>query len=165
MLKRAGWRLDEAEDLTGNGYRVTARPCKPGKGLPSVCEREMDQSIAQSYLNVWKQSVHKVQTKIEDIATSESVLIWGAGHHLEYLAQLTSLFRNHLRFLIVDSDPLKRGMRVHGIPVVSPDQVPEAVWKETHFPVVISSFVWRKAIGETLRRLGVNDDRVVFLYS
>jgi len=164
LLKKSGWRLDETDDLTGNGYRVVARPCQPEEVLPTVHERDRDRNILRSYLDVWKGSVRRVKKILGRMPFNESVLIWGAGHHLEYLVRMTSLFQNPTCFLIVDSDPLKRGMLIHGIPVVSPDQIPDAVWMAKDVPIVVSSFVWRKSIQEALLKLGVSEDRVVLLY-
>ncbi len=165
LLRRAGWNIIFQQDMEGyNGRRVIAVKGESDEMLPSRQEIMADIKTTQNYLKVRDKSVDRIKKLISRLAGENRILIWGAGHHIEHLDRCAGFFRSDCQYLIVDRDPMKQGTRVHGVPVVAPEDIPGDYWGDGEEPVVISSYIWRGHIRDNLLRLGVAPDRIVSFY-
>ncbi len=165
MLLGAGWEIIYEYDHVGNGFRVVAKPSSKKLNFPNREEIENENKITDSYLKVWRESSQKVAKIVSSFSKDKKIIIWGAGHHTEYLSLFTRLFQKERQFLILDKDKLKQGTRIHGIPVLLPDEIPFSSMGPNEFLVLISSFAWRNQIKEELINKGVAEDSIVMLYS
>ncbi len=165
LLRRAGWNIIFQQDMEGyNGRRVIAVKGEVDETLPSRQEIMADIKTAQNYLKARDESLARMRRLIVRFSKESKILIWGAGHHTEHLDRSAGFFQSDCQYLIVDRDPLKKGTRVHGVPVVAPEGVPEELWKNGEEPIVISSYIWRGHIRDDLLRLGVAPERIVSFY-
>ena len=166
MLLRAGWRVVESEEIEGyNGYRVVAESVEAEEAIvdQAAVSEEIKQSVA--YLGVWLRGIANVDHHLARLAGHDEVLVWGAGQHTEYMAQVTHLFDAAKRYVVIDSDPSKQGRTLHGIPVIAPQDVPEAQWRQGSAPIVISTYGGQEEIRERLLGYGVAETRIVTLYN
>ncbi len=164
MLLHCGWEIEHRTNLAGNGYRVLACKIDPVLFTPESLKTEEEVSMAHSYVKVRQESVKLVEAIVRRLPKNSKILIWGAGHHTEFLAGLPALFSGKRRFIIVDRDPLKSGMHVHSIPVLKPECLPDSFWKHDPSPILISSFTWQESIYKGLLERGVAPERIVRLY-
>jgi SAM-dependent methyltransferase len=165
MLELGGWKVQFKQDIPGyNGYRIMAQLADPE--TPSLLENQADRDreTVRIYLDRREQSIRRICEQIARIPAGRNILVWGAGHHTEYLDRYTSLFDTRLRYLIVDCDPLKKGTHYHSIPVLHPDRLPPLFWNSNQFQVVVSSFIWNTQICEILSGKGVPADSVTAFY-
>lgn len=165
MLSVTGWQPVLEQAMPGyNGYRILARPTAPEPLIIDEPQKCSDRQKVADYLAHWRNNVVSISRKLEVLSDNAHVMIWGAGQHSEYLALLTGLFGEGRRFVIVDSDALKRGTRYHGIPVLAPEDVSAVDWRSADFPIVISSYGSQEAIKNSLLQKGVSTHRIVSLY-
>lgn len=102
-----------------------------------------------------------ISKKIDDI-TADYVIVRGGGLHTEYLYHNTSLVSASRRFLIVDTDSEKSGMRWRGVRIVPNSGKYSMNWKNT--VVVISSYAHQSNILQELLDQGVPRSSIVSLY-
>lgn len=165
MLSVTGWHVVLEQAMPGyNGYRILARPSTPEPLMIAEPQKRSDRQKVADYLAHWRDNVVNINRELEVLSDNARVMIWGAGQHSEYLALLTGLFGEGRRFVIVDSDALKRGTRYHDIPVLAPEDVAVADWRSTDFPIVISSYGSQEAIKNSLLGKSVSAHRIVSLY-
>ncbi len=164
VLSATGWRIEEEMDLKGNGYRVMATPVAPRSFEITGEERRRQLKMAEDYVHHRENSVEQIRRRIKALPSDCRLLIWGGGHHTEFLALLTDLFSPDRRFLIVDNDPLKSGVRFHGIPVCGPRDIPDNFWNDASLQILISSYTWQNAVVRDLKLLGVDPSRITLLY-
>ncbi len=165
MLVEAGWQVEHASDLEGNGFRVlVSQKISEGSSEIDSVEVVAEKQLALTYVQCRQSSIGNVQKIIDALPCEGKFLIWGAGHHTEFLVQQTSLFLGNRQFLIVDNDPLKFGLRLHGIPILEPAMINSEHWHSGEFTVVISSYCWQEAIAQDLDRLGIDPSQVIKCY-
>ncbi len=164
MLEQAGWKIEQTMDLQGNGFRVLVSPAEIDGCLSDEIELKLEEKLALKYVDCRESSIRKVQTAVDQLPEQGNFLVWGGGHHTEYLERLTSLFSEKRRFLIVDKDPIKSGGFIHGIPIVEPSALTPEHWRSDEFKVVISSYCWQESIYQDLIQLGVNPSQIIKLY-
>ena len=164
MLSHCGWQVEQRTDLAGNGYRVLARRAEPVRQVAEPVQVERERRLALEYAEYRRNSIAAVCEILQDLPERCNIMIWGAGHHTEFLAALTPLFTPQRRFVIVDRDPLKTGMRIHGIPVLTPDAVPAEYWREGEDRILISSYTWQHSIYQGLVAKGTAPCRIFRLY-
>ncbi len=163
MLQSNGWRINHVEAMRGyNGWRVVAE--QQALDLKRIIKDDISRPAANAYLATWRANIASVERRIAAVATAPRIMVWGAGQHTEYLAQLTGLFELNADFVMVDSDPLKQRQTYHGIAVLAPDQVPDTAWLEDDFPIVISTYGGQESVVEILASRGVDPPRVITLY-
>lgn len=169
MLQKCGWGIVVYEEMNEyNGYRIVVQKCSQEFNKNEVFEirkSRTDQNTAEKYLQHWQENITSVQNKLAAIKGEETVILWGAGQHTEYLDKLTDIFLRASKYLIIDKDPLKKGTTFHGIPTIQPDKVPEGVWRNGKEKIVISSFARQTDIREWLYQGGVKKERVIVLYN
>ena len=162
MLGQAGWEIYDSDNIVGyNGYRVLARAAQ-SRNVVISSKINIGNAVSE-YLETWRGNVAKLRARLNSL-TSEDVVVWGAGQHTEYLAHLTDLFGESQRYLIVDSDQLKCGTKMHSIPIVSLAEINEKLWREGDFVIVISSYGSQDSIREILLEKGVEPSRIIHLY-
>ena len=165
MLLRAGWHVVEAEEIDGyNGYRVVAEVTQPGQPVvdQAVIGEEIQRSVA--YLGIWLRSIAQLDHRLAQLAGHDHVMVWGAGQHTEYMAQITHLFDASTQYVVIDSDPAKQGHTLHGISVIAPHDVPDAQWRQGTAPIVISTYGGQGDVQRWLLDHGVAKERIITLY-
>ncbi|QPJ63597.1 MAG: class I SAM-dependent methyltransferase [Candidatus Nitronauta litoralis] len=165
MLSEAGWKVDQKLDLQGNGFRVLASPTEQRECVSDRMDLKNEEEMALEYVECRENSIRKVQAVVDLLPENGNFLIWGGGHHTEFLGRLTSLFSGKRLFLIVDNDPVKSGSFIHGIPIVEPSALNPEQWQSGDLKVIISSYSWQESIFKDLVKLGVNPSQIIQLYS
>lgn len=134
ILISSGWEILEWEEQKDyNGCRVLAK--KVDK-LDFIKEFDNELVNVYKYLANWYNSLEDIEEKIKKLDKNIYV-IWGAGMHLEFLYQTTSLFRTKRNFIIIDSDKNKHNKQWRGIDIYSPDILEKI---DSNIPIVISSY-------------------------
>lgn len=162
LMARTGWEIIERAQMEEyNGHRILAKPCDASSEVSGDVH---DRIHLYEYLEHWYRSLAEISVKIEALASVPHMVIWGGGNHTEFLYQKSSLFfQNPLReYLIVDSDPLKQGKSWRGIPVDSPDCLPNVDWSET--TLLISSYGGQESIAESAIGMGIPTESVFKIY-
>ncbi|QDF30236.1 class I SAM-dependent methyltransferase [Halarcobacter anaerophilus] len=135
ILQLSGWEIVEwQEQKDYNGCRVLAQ-----KGLKlDFANIESDNELINlyKYLSNWYKSLEDVENKIIKLEKKRYV-IWGAGMHLEFLYQTTSLFKRDKDFIIIDSDKNKYNKTWRGIHIYPPEFLEEL---EKNSSIVVSSY-------------------------
>ena len=162
LLAKSGWSVVRSEAMADyNGWRVVA---EHGPIAEEIGRDTTGLIAARRYLNVWWGNVEAVKHRLKGLEMAPNIMVWGAGQHTEYLFSLTTLFDADARFVVVDSDPLKQGLFYHSLPVLSPAQIPEKMWRNDDFQIVISTYGGQDSLLEILLEKGVFDSRIVTLY-
>ena len=128
LLGLSGWQVTEIQIQSDhNGCRVTAVPGSARGRAPNSSDRRH----LYRYLSSWYDALEEVETRLAVLDGHDSIAIWGAGIHLEFLYQFTSLFRGgeKRRFVVLDSDTRKQGTTWRGIPIQSPEAVTALDWR------------------------------------
>lgn len=161
-MAQAGWKIiDETWQQDYNGCRVLAEPAEEGPGpLPDPG----DLARMQDLMAHWYQQLAAVETRLAALPDHGRAVLWGAGFHTELVYQLTSFFARAPKrpLMLVDSDPLKHDKSWRGVPILSPDVLPEVDWSEA--VLLVSSYASQEAIVADALRRGVPEDRLVRLY-
>ncbi len=93
------------------------------------------------------------------VARGAPIVVWGVGTHTQRLMATSQLSQANI-VAFVDSNPRYHGREIHGVPVVSPQDLrgrPE--------PVLISSRLYQGEIARYMREdLGIGNE-IVYLYS
>lgn len=162
VLELSGWEILEwLEHKDYNGCRVLAQKSATPKMTVSQSSHEI--LNAHRYLSHWYHSLANVEQKILALKCRYCV-IWGAGMHLEFLYQTTSLFSKDIQFIIVDSDLNKHNKCWRGIHIYSPQTIKElTINGEMLF--IISSYGNQNIIKDTMEReYGIDQTNIVELY-
>jgi len=164
-LNNSGWEVEKehrTEDY--NGFRVVSSPklINPNKGIKY--NSLIDWKDINSSLASWRSAIESVEIMIQKIPTDGKFLVWGAGAHIEYLHNLTSLFhaRNLNEFIIIDTDELKQGKAWRGVNIYGPKYIEDIEWKDTS--LIISSYGSQEAIHRNAIDLGVPEINIFKLY-
>jgi 2-polyprenyl-3-methyl-5-hydroxy-6-metoxy-1,4-benzoquinol methylase len=94
-----------------------------------------------------------------ELRAQKTVTLWGAGQLAMKLLALPCLARPVAVRAIVDSNPVLRGKRLRGSPVVAPDEI-----AGTQEPIVIATLLHAKAIAAQIRQLGLKNRIVSLLH-
>jgi len=162
MLNEAGWLVEEELNLKGyNGYRVVAKPGK-SHGLGSKPSNDIE--LLETYLSHDVKNSNVINNKLNFLQAFNSVVIWGAGIHLELLFQKCEFFSKlGADFLIVDSAPRKWGTSWRGINIVNPNSIS---WSELNdFALLIANYSAQNEIFALAIELGVPAERILRLYN
>lgn len=159
ILARSGWNiLVWLEQKDYNGCRVLVEKTDDISSLLSYNNKEY--SNVYNYLSFWYASLEKVENRISQI-DSKKCVIWGGGMHLEFIYQVTSLFKNEIEFIIVDSDKNKQNKKWRGINIYSPD-ILETLNED--IPLVISSYGGQYSIERAALTIGIKQNYIIKLY-
>ena len=163
LMSRAGWEILERQQMPDyNGHRVLA---KPGQSSCKVIGDASDQLKALDYLAHWYRNLVKVSRLIESWPRASRAVIWGGGTHSEFMYQVTPLFllNPQRQYLIVDSDPLKRGKSWRGLSILPPESLREVDWNDCL--LIISSYGSQENIAQAAARMDVPYSVVRRLYA
>jgi hypothetical protein len=162
VLSRAGWQILERHQLPDyNGQRVLA---KPGEVSAAVIGNVTDRSTLLEYFEHWYSNLAVVSRVIESWPKTSRAVIWGGGVHTELMYQTTPFFHQdpERAFVIVDSDPLKRGKSWRGLSIHAPDILESISWDDCR--LIISSYGSQERIAQAAEKLGVPHSAVDRLY-
>ena len=155
----AGWEVVQWDEQTDyNGCRVLAKKAKAQPVLQTKCA---DVTLLYSYMASWYQALLAVEKKIQTLHSS-TFIIWGAGTHLEFLYQVTSLFKKEAEWIVIDNDPNKQNKRWRGLTMHSPEILNDL--QEENTPVIVSSYGSQENILHALLEKKISRDRIVLLY-
>jgi SAM-dependent methyltransferase len=161
-LAWAGWRIEESHQQEQyNGFRVMAAPDVPARSPQRDVQAT---SLLHTYLAGWYGALTKAEARLSELRDSGRCFIWGGGLHTEFLYQTTSFFssRRDREYVIVDSDPMKKGKSWRGIEIHSPDILRGVSRKSEH--MVVSSYGSQPSIVKAATELGFPPDRIWTLY-
>lgn len=159
----AGWKIQESQQQKQyNGFRVVAVP-----GVPTQApERDVQAtSLLHNYLAGWYGALNKAEVRLLELRDTDRCFIWGGGLHTEFLYQTTSFFRGRpdREYIIVDSDPMKRGKSWRGIEIHSPDVLGGASCSSER--LVVSSYGSQPSIVHAALELGFSPNQISTLYN
>jgi hypothetical protein len=161
-LASAGWKIQESQQQEQyNGFRVVAIPSVPTR--PS--ERDVQAtSLLLTYLAGWYGALNKAEVRLSELRDKGRCFIWGGGLHTEFLYQTTSFFCGwpDREYVIVDSDPMKRGKSWRGIEIHSPDVLRDVSCSTER--LLVSSYGSQPSIVNAAKELGFSPDRISTLY-
>ena len=161
MLNESGWIVEEEIYLSSyNGYRVVA---KPGKRLDLDSKLSNDIKSLELYLSHDHKNSIEINRRLRFLETFSTIIIWGAGIHLELLFQKCEYMANSKKkYLIVDSDPRKWGTSWRGINIMDPTSI---IWEETKdSALLIANYSAQNEIYASAISLGVPAERILRLY-
>jgi SAM-dependent methyltransferase len=112
------------------------------------------------YLQRAQEKLHKLEHTIESLAASrEPVIVWGVGTHTQSLLATTRLKDVNVR-AFVDSNVRYVGQQLHGVSVLSADQL-----KDMNEPILISSQQFQDEIVRLIQQNLQLPNRIITLYS
>jgi SAM-dependent methyltransferase len=161
-LAWAGWKIEESQEQAQyNGFRVVALPSVPTR-VPERDERAT--SLLHMYLSGWYGALTKAEARLLELRDGDRCLIWGGGLHTEFLYQTTSFFssRPDREYVIVDSDPMKKGKSWRGIEIHSPEVLRDISCPSAR--MLVSSYGSQASIVNAATELGFPPDRIWTLY-
>ncbi len=161
-LAWAGWKIDESQEQAQyNGFRVVALPSVPTR-VPERDERAT--SLLHRYLSGWYGALAKAEARLFELRDGDRCLIWGGGLHTEFLYQTTSFFssRPDREYVIVDSDPMKKGKSWRGIEIHSPEVLRDISCPSAR--MLVSSYGSQASIVNAATELDFPPDRIWTLY-
>lgn len=158
ILNSSGWEIIEwLEQEEYNGCRVLARK---GKKEEINCDFSPNERInVYRYFSKWYESLVTAEEKILNLK-KEFYVIWGGGLHTEFLYQLTSLFNQDKKFIIIDSDKNKQNKKYRGINIYSPEMLKEL---DTNTEIIISSYGSQDRIEKYIKSIR-NDVKTIKIY-
>ena len=161
ILLLSGWeiiKLEEQKDY--NGCRILAK-----KGIIQELSKlnPFEFSLPFQYLASWYSAVNELENKLREIPQNSKCVIWGGGMHLEFLYQMTSLFRGEHQFIIIDIDTLKQYKKWRGIDIYPP-QILETIINDDSIVYIPSSYKGHDAIVRNLLAQGVKQTSIITLY-
>lgn len=166
MLAATGWEIRASQAAQGyNGFRIYAARA----GQTITANRYL--SVAEDIQAIYKERSHHYQSLaalnkvISAIPPFETVIIWGAGMHLEYLFQRSRLFQQleGCNISLVDADPLKQGHTWRGLAINAPETVLDKA-DLLSVGLVISSYGGQPNIAEAAMAMGVAQANIIRLY-
>jgi hypothetical protein len=161
-LAAAGWKMHESQQQEQyNGFRVVA---VPDAQAPVVRIDKQATSLLYTYLGGWYGALKSAEARLSELRDNGRCIIWGGGLHTEFLYQTTSFFssRPDREYLIVDSDPMKKGKSWRGIEIHSPETLQEI--SSATERLMVSSYGSQPGIVKAATELGFPPDRVSTLY-
>ena len=160
VISKSGWHIKEAEEIKGyNGFRVVAIPTN-NRNMVNINSNDL--ILTQKILDDWRLSQLALEENFTKLPDDGNFVIWGAGFHTEILYQLTSLFKQSRRFILVDSDPSKNKKTWRGIEIYHPSYIEEIL--DNPFHLIPSSYSGHESIITSAISIGVSKDRVINLY-
>lgn len=145
ILLSAGWKIIEWEEQKEyNGCRILAIK---GEKSDSLNTSNVELSNIYKYLSNWYKSLENVENKIINLENKRYV-IWGAGMHLEFLYQVSSLFKSNKDFIIIDSDKNKHNKTWRGICIYSSEILNKLANDDI---IIISSYGSQNKIEEFIK--------------
>ncbi len=159
---QAGWSIADAEDAEDyNGHRVVGYP---DDSVLAVEPELTDYVTLQEIRGEHAAALAEAEKHLETIPDSKKLIIWGAGMHLEYLYQRTTLFeRDRSRhYVLVDGDETKQGTCWHGLTIHAPTELQNIDWEGT--ALLISSYGSQEKIREAAIGLGIPADNIYAVY-
>lgn len=121
----------------------------------AVCDQELPSRIGD-YVRQSAEQMEQIDRHLaEELASTESVLLWGAGQFAMKLLALPCLAQTKVR-AVVDSNPILRGKTLASAPVIGPQEI-AAQGGEPSEPIVIATLLHADEIGAQIRRLGLRN--------
>jgi 2-polyprenyl-3-methyl-5-hydroxy-6-metoxy-1,4-benzoquinol methylase len=118
---------------------------------PIDCDSELSTRIA-AYIRRSAEQMEAIDRHVASkLPTATDVIIWGAGQLAMKLAALPSVTRLKVR-AFVDNNPVLRGKRIAGAPVVGPQEI-----LGTKEPILIATLLHAGEIAANIRRLGLTN--------
>ena len=160
ILKLSGWKVIEIyEHNEYNGCRILAKKSFVDE---KIITNHTDFGLPFKYLESWYSAINTIEKKIETLQSSKCV-IWGGGMHLEFLYQMTSLFRGDNQFIIIDIDSEKQNKKWKGIEIYHPD-ILNSIIDDESITYIPSSYKGQNSIIESLLHGGVKKTSIIQLY-
>jgi hypothetical protein len=127
-------------------------------------QNQDDRRQLYRYLASWYGALETIEAKVVALHTPQDIAIWGAGIHLEFLYQFTSLFSGSAkrRFAVIDTDEFKQGKSWRGVPILSPDALKSVDWSTTR--LLVSTYGGQAAVVGAAKELGVPENAIITLY-
>ncbi len=162
LLAVSGWQVAQTQIQDDhNGCRVIA---VPGSAHDPPTRNIDDRRHLYRYLSSWYDALEEVEAKLVALDAHDHIAIWGAGIHLEFLYQFTSLFRGgeKRRFVVLDSDTRKQGKTWRGIPIRSPEVVTALDWESVL--LLVSTYGGQDSVVAAAKELKVPERSIITLY-
>lgn len=115
---------------------------------PIVCDHELPSRIAAYIRSSAEQMASISQHLASQLADNRRVIVWGAGQLAMKLLTLPCLGGTRVR-AFVDNNPILRGKRLAGAPIVSPGEI-----AGTSEPIIIATLLHADEIIANIRRFG-----------
>jgi SAM-dependent methyltransferase len=121
-----------------------------------VCDQELPSKIA-AYIRHSAEQMERINHHLAgQVANTQRVILWGAGQFAMKLLALPCLAQIQVRAL-VDNNPILRGKRLAGAPVIGPQELGPQEIAGTPEPIIIATLLHADEINAQIRRLGLNN--------
>jgi Methyltransferase domain len=118
---------------------------------PILCDRELPSKIA-AYIERSDEQMEQINRHLRsELANDQRIILWGAGQLAMKLLTLPALAWIEVR-AVADNNPVLRGKRLGGAPIVSPQDI-----AETNEPIIIATLLHADEISAQIRRLGLKN--------
>jgi hypothetical protein len=118
---------------------------------PILCDRELPSKIA-AYIERSDEQMEQINRHLgSELANDQRIILWGAGQLAMKLLTLPALAWIEVR-AVADNNPVLRGKRLGGAPIVSPQDI-----AETNEPIIIATLLHADEISAQIRRLGLKN--------
>jgi 2-polyprenyl-3-methyl-5-hydroxy-6-metoxy-1,4-benzoquinol methylase len=118
---------------------------------PVLCDRELPSKISV-YIKRSAAQMEQINRHLAgELANTRRVILWGAGQLAMKLLTLPAFARTEVRAL-VDNNPVFRGKRLGGAPIVSPQDI-----ADTSEPIIIATLLHADEISAQIGRLGLKN--------
>ena len=122
----------------------------------TVCDQELPSKIAD-YIRHSAEQMERINRNLAgQLATTQYVILWGAGQFAMKLLALPCLAQTQVRAL-VDNNPILRGKTIAGAPIIGPRELDPQEIAGTREPIIIATLLHADEINAQIRRLGLSN--------
>lgn len=173
LMHRCGFRelehqVFENDDGTSPHYPTLASLWEASdEAFPLVNRARHDRAVLRRYLQLVARHTEQTDAEIRRLMDAgRRVAIWGGGTLTAQLLAKSALAGYREQLLgILDVDPKKHGLQMQHMPVWQPDSEQGQVLLANAEAVIIGSWSSQEAIHAALRQRGVDEGRIVRLFS
>jgi SAM-dependent methyltransferase len=129
-----------------------------GRGAESAvtCDHELPGRIA-SYIKHSAEQLEKINLHLtKQLAHTPRVIVWGAGQLSMKLLSLSCFAKSEVQ-AVVDSNPVLRGKRLAGAPVIGPQDIGAQESAGALEPILIATLLHADEINAQIRSLGLSN--------
>jgi 2-polyprenyl-3-methyl-5-hydroxy-6-metoxy-1,4-benzoquinol methylase len=148
--------IQTAEDTLYPAVFGLFRDCGGTADEHIVCDQELPSKIGD-YIRHSAEQMERIDHHLAgQLATTQRVILWGAGQFAMKLLALPCLARTEVRAL-VDNNPILRGKTMAGAPIIGSQELGSQEIAGTPEPIVIATLLHADEISAQIRRLGLSN--------
>ena len=132
------------------------RDCGGSPDERVVCDRELPSKIAV-YIRHSAEQMERINHQLAgQLATTQRVILWGAGQFAMKLLALPCLAQIQV-CSVVENNPILRGKTIAGAPIIGPRELGAQEIAGIREPIIIATLLHADEISTQIRRLGLSN--------